>query len=115
MQVKKHRKTHIFRLAYIGQCQCGTGEEIYVIILRLDGEGFTGCSRLADNLGMSVVLEGIESFEQMDRLAGILGNRSDTHCQGYLLIPPLDADAAEVFITDLALVDHNARAISIPN
>jgi len=53
-------------------------------------------SGLAQNLGMDVVAEGVETKEQLDILRG-LGCK---YGQGYFFSKPLDAQSAEVFICE---------------
>ena len=62
--------------------------------------------RLAQNLKMDVIAEGIETAEQLDQL-------NELNCgfgQGYLFARPMDAEMAEAFINEnsetLSVVDH---------
>lgn len=62
--------------------------------------------RLAQNLKMDVIAEGIETAEQLDQL-------NELNCgfgQGYLFARPMDAETAEAFIND-----NNGSQLVIPN
>ena len=66
--------------------------------------------RLAQNLKMNVIAEGIETMEQFTEL-------SDMGCdygQGYLFSPPLDAEGARQFIAEKGVSKSIAPAIQSP-
>jgi diguanylate cyclase (GGDEF)-like protein/PAS domain S-box-containing protein len=67
---------------------------------------------LADQLGMEVVLEGVERFEQLDRVMKLIGDNPRIYCQGFLLSQPVSPAQAARFIRNERLVDPVARLVT---
>jgi diguanylate cyclase (GGDEF)-like protein len=56
---------------------------------------------LAANLGMQVIAEGVENYDQLDQLKIL----KCQYAQGYLFSPPVDAAQAEAFMAERVRID----------
>lgn len=61
----------------------------------------TTISQLAYNLGMTVVAEGVETFEQLELLNSLMQDDHALHIQGYFFSPPVEQHRALAVITDI--------------